>query len=193
MKRINLLIFIICLTIIASFFMPWIAGSGSLAKPLDDSTSIIQNIEPTGLFRVMVKTAKGTVDAATALISPINLDRKLKGYEIPIADETEGLRPKIYLIYILPLIALIVFFAVLKRKQTFAGKIFRFVFVITIASFLFIQVESLNRERLFLKIEALYGFFLTLYGYMALSILTFLKIFSRQTTKSHKRKRRVYN
>ncbi len=191
MKIINFLIFIICLAIIASFFMPWIAGSGSLAKPLDDSTSIIQNVEPTGLFRAIVKTAKGTVDAATALISPIDLDRELKGYEIPIADEAEGLRPKIYLIYILPLMALIVFFAALKRKQTLAGKILRFVFVAAIASFLFIQVGSLNREGLFLKIEALYGFFLTLYGYMALCILTFVVIFSRQTIKSYKRKRRV--
>ncbi len=191
MKLINFLIIIVCLVIMVSFFLPWIAGSGSLAKPFDDGTSMIQKAEPTGLFRAIVKTAKGTVDAATAIISPIDLDRELKGYEIPIANETEVLRPKIYLIYILPFMALVAFFGAIGRRQALAGRFLRFILITAIASFLFFKVESLNREGLFLKIEALHGFFLTLYGYIALSILTFLRIFCRQPIKSRSKKKRV--
>jgi len=72
-----------------------------------------------------------------------------------------------------------------------AGRFLRFILITAIASFLFFKVESLNREGLFLKIEALHGFFLTLYGYIALSILTFLRIFCRQPIKSRSKKKRV--
>ena len=191
MKVINFLIIIVCLVIMVSFFLPWISGSGSLVKPFDDGTSIIQKAEPTGLFRAIVKTAKGTVDAATAIISPIDLNRELKGYEIPIADETDGLKPKVYLIYILPFMALVAFFGALGRRQALAGRFLRFILITAIASFLFFKVESLNREGLFLKIEALYGFYLTLYGYIALSILTFSRIFFKQPIKLYNKKKRV--
>jgi hypothetical protein len=191
MKIINFLIVVVCIVIIVAFFLPWIAGSGSLAKPFDDGTSVIQKTEPTGLFRAIIKTAKGTVDTATAIISPIDLDRELKGYEIPIADETVNLRPRIYLIYILPFMALVSFFGTLKKKQSMFSRFLRFAIITAITSFLFLRVESLNREGLFLKIEALAGFFLTLYSYIALSILTFLSIFPRQITRHYSRKKKV--
>lgn len=175
----------------AGFFSPWIAGSGSLAKPLDDGTSSLQKGEPTGLFKAIIKTAKGTLDIATSIVSPIDLDRELKGYEIPIAEETEGLKPRIYLIYILPLMAAKCLISVFKRRQRLLGKLLTFFIVTIIAVFMFLQVEILSREGVFVETTPLYGFFLTLYGYIALSALCFFKVFDSAGSKPRKSKIRL--
>jgi hypothetical protein len=190
MKKLNFITFLTCLIIFGSFFVPWVAGSGSIVKPLDDGTSFFQKHEPTGLFHFFVKTARGTVDTATSIITTIDLERELKGYEIPIAEETTALRPRIYLIYLLPLVALFTFFNVLKKNQSFLGRTANFLIVAGIASFLYIRIGILNREGLFLKIEMLYGFYITYYAYFVLSLFSFLRIFSRQSGKTAKKRKK---
>lgn len=162
-----------------------------MAKPLDDSTSFLQKGEPTGLFKAIIQTAKGTVDVATSIVSPIDLDRELKGYEIAIAQETEGLRPRIYLIYILPLMALKCLLSVLRRKKRLLNRLITFFIITAITLFMLLQIEALGREGVFVEIVPLYGFFLTLYGYIALSILCFFKMFDTSRPKSRKGKTRL--
>ncbi len=175
MKILDFIIVCICFVIIGAFFAPWVKGAGSLVKPVDDAAGIFHRAEPTGILRTLVKTVTGTVDAVTGIILPVKLKRALSGYQMPISEETKQLRPAIYLMYLLPLAGFIC--AVLSISANRKKSPVFIAFLIAAAAFalLFGQVEELSREGVFIKIEACYGFTLTLYSFLALGATLLIK------------------
>ncbi len=176
MRLFNLAIIIAVAFICLAFFMPWVAGKGSLAGPIDAITSIFEN-EPTGLVEVFSGAASGSIDFITQAISPIELDRQLAGHQLPVAAETEDLRPQIYLLYLLPVVALVCAFLGISGNKL---KVFA-AFVVAAAIFILMagQISVLNTEGVFVKIQTREGFWYTLFAFAGLSLSLFLKLFSR--------------
>ncbi len=158
--------------------MPWIEGAGSMVKPLDDSTKVIQELEPTGAAKETVKVARGIVDVLTETVTPIRLKQALKGYQIAISDNNEikKIGPGLYLLYLLPILGIALAFlsSVTEGKKMFNFLTFFIAFGIFVA--LSLQVSAINREGLFVKIQSCPGYWLTLYSFLGISLLVLVKI-----------------
>lgn len=158
--------------------MPWIKGAGSIVKPLGDSTKVIQELEPTGAAKGTVKVGRGIVDAVTETITPIKLKKTLKGYQIPLSKnkEIKQIGPGIYLLYLLPILGIVLAFL---SSVTKGKKMFNFLtFFIALGTFVVfsLQVSAINKEGLFVKIQSCQGYWLTLYSFLGISLLAFVKI-----------------
>ena len=178
---------IICFSILAmlAFFMPWVKGAGSIVKPLDDSTKPIQDLEPTGIASGTVKATKGVIDTLTETLAPIKLKRTLTGYQIPIRENggIKRIGGVVYLLYALPVIAILcaAFDLTANRRKIF--DLVTFLIALTTFILLHKQVSALNREGLFVKIQACKGFYLTMYSFLGIGIAAFIKL--SMTTKKH--------
>lgn len=178
MKVLNPIIICFSVLTVVAFFMPWIKGAGSIAKPIDDSTKAIQDLEPTGVTKGIVKTTKGIADILTETLTPIRLKHTLAGYQIPISGNKEIKRigPVVYLLYTLPVVAIIcaIFSLMVNRKRMFS--LFTFLIALALFILLYKQVSALNKEGLFVKIQACKGYWLTLYSFLGIVIASFIKL-----------------
>lgn len=178
MKVLNFIIICFSVLAVVSFFMPWVNGAGSIVKPVDDSTKPIQNLEPTGVTKGTVKTTRGIIDTLTETLISIRLKRTLAGYQIPIS-KNKGIKrigAAIYLLYTLPFMAVLcsAFVLMSKRKKIF--DLFTFLIALIVFILLYKQISTLNKEGLFVKIQAGKGFWLTLYSFLGISLASFIKL-----------------
>ncbi|UCD55118.1 MAG: hypothetical protein JSV93_06320 [Candidatus Omnitrophota bacterium] len=92
--------------VVISFFLPWVKGTGSIVKPVEDSTKAIQDLK---LTKETAKTTRGVVDTLTETLAAISLKRTLAGYQIPTSKNKGIKRIGIvrYLLYSLPLVAIL--------------------------------------------------------------------------------------
>jgi len=181
MKVLNFIIICFSVLVVVSFFMPWVKGAGSIAKPVDDTTKPIQELEPTGVAKGTVKTGKGVIDALTETVTPIKLKQTLAGYQIPISKD-ENIRKVggvIYSLYTLPFAAILCTIFALMSKRKKILDLFTFLIALTVSVLLYTQISTLNKEGLFVKIQACKGFWLTLYSFLGIGFASFIKLIKK--------------
>ena len=174
----NIVIILLSIIVIGAFFMPWVTGSGSLTKPIDDATRIFKKLDITKVTTGVVNFGRKAVDTVTGAISPIELKKILKGYQIPISDNAGIGRIgfKVYFLYVFPISA---FFCIVLCTLSYKKKVYDLIaFFITLVVFiaLYMQVAAFNHQGVFIEVRACDGFWLTLFGLLTIVILTFMKL-----------------
>ena len=182
MKALKFIIAFFSLLAVVAFFMPWIKGAGSTVKPVDDSTRAVQDLEPTGVTKGAIKVTKGIVDILTETLTPIRLKQTLAGYQIPISKnkQIKKIGVVIYLLYALPVAAIICAIFGLKRRRKKMLDLFTFLIALAVFILMYKQVSALNREGLFAKIQVCKGYWLTLYSFLGISLASFIKLLMRR-------------
>ncbi|MCQ9204872.1 MAG: hypothetical protein NG737_00940 [Omnitrophica bacterium] len=181
---------IICVSVfvITAFFMPWVSGRGSILEPLDDSTKFIQKIEITGTFKGAVEIAKKTADALTYVFTHKRLNKTIKGFQIPLLmAKSMGIR--VYMLYGVPIAATLFCFLTLAGNRWRRFDIIVVLLALGIFFMLYRQERLFNQEKLFINIQARWGFITTVYSFLAISCLSLLKLtISRKAYRFKKRR-----
>ncbi|MFC1703207.1 hypothetical protein ACFL1E_00290 [Candidatus Omnitrophota bacterium] len=173
-QKISFLIFCVSVVIIIAFFMPWVTGSGSIIKPLADSTKVIQDVDFTGVAKTTVTITKGVVDGFTALFTGKKLKLTLSGYQIPLEfqEETGNI---VYLLYFLPLFALLCAWSSVYRKYTRFFDVVSGLAALGMFAFFYKHLSVIDQERLFADIEVCTGLQVVTHSLLALGILSLMK------------------
>lgn len=168
---------IICISVfvIIAFFMPWVSGRGSILEPLNDSTKFIQKIDITGTFKGAVEIAKKTADALTYIFTHKKLNKTIRGFQIPLfMAKSMGIR--VYLLYGVPIAAILFCFLTLVGNRWRRFDLIVGLLALSIFFMLYEQERFFNQEKLFINIQAQWGFITTVYSFLAVSCLSLLKL-----------------
>lgn len=182
MKVLKFIIISFSLLAVIAFFMPWIKGAGSIVKPVDDSTKVVRDLEPTGITKGAIKTTIGVLDALTEALTPIRLKQTLAGYQIPISKNKQirKIGAIVYLLYALPVMAIICAVFSLKSGHKKMFDLFTLLIALIVFILLFKQVSAFYKEGLFIKIQACKGYWLTSYSFLGISLASFIKLLMRK-------------
>tara|TARA_B100000315_G_scaffold252204_1_gene288501 strand:+ start:1232 stop:1801 length:570 start_codon:yes stop_codon:yes gene_type:complete len=163
------------ISIIILFFQPWVSGEGSLFNPVEKITDPIGKIEPTGIFKGVIKLTKGSLDKVTGVITGKKLKEDLSGYQIAV-DKSKEIGPKAYLVLLIPFLGLLCFIISLLTKKNIACT--GLVLVITLSLFIFLkyQISNLARHDLFLEVRVNQPLIYTVYAFLVMSSLSFFKL-----------------
>ncbi len=183
----NLVAALLATVAVYAFFLPWIAGTGSVFQPIDEVTGIFQKIDFTGLTKNMIGISKNVVDGISHFLSGGKTRQTLSGYEIPFSDDPsiKKMGPMVYVVYLPPALAvicaLLMFAGNSKYGRDFlAGIIAWGTYFITQS-----QLVTLNQKKLFVTIESSDGFLLMIHALMGLGLCALAKLLIRRFFRSH--------
>ena len=139
----------------------------------------------------MVQSTKGIVDKATEIFTPIKLKQTLSGFQITKSKNKalKKMGPKLYLVYIPPLIAFFCgLLSLFGRKGLWPIAL---TFFLSWGMFLVLDifVFQLYREGLFAKIRPCCGIVFTEYAFLGIVAISFLEaIVSAKQRQGHSEK-----
>lgn len=181
-KFITFLVICLCGLVIAAFFMPWISGEGSIAKPIEDATGVIRKVEPSGLLDGVFNLTKGTLDEFTHILTGKDLQQDLSAYQI-VKTKRKDIGPVVYLLYVFPgAAALFIILTIAGNwRRIFDLKVFFLSLIVF--TLLYLLVNPFSYENMFIELEAQKGYWITLFSFLAIGLLSFIKVFLPRKTK----------
>lgn len=162
--------------------MPWVSGRGSILEPLDDSTKFIQKIEPTGVFKGALEITKKTVDVFTQIFTRKKLTQSVNGFQLPLAM-ARSLGTLVYLLYGIPIVGLLCCWFTIRGNRRRHFDLIVALIGFSLFFILYKQTQIFNQDKLFMDVHQEWGFVSTVYSFLAIGILSLVKLAINKKTR----------